>query len=266
LKKNIHDIILVGAGNVATHLGRELNHHFRIKQVYSRSVIPARKLADLLQTNYTTDLIQLDYSADVYLFCLQDDALLPVLRSTRFDDQLLIHTSGSQPMSVFKGFSKNYGVLYPVQTFTMDRIISLENVPVCIEGNNPENNEILEYIGLSISGKVMKMDSDKRKILHLSAVFACNFSNHMYALAEKLLKENDMDFELLKPLILETANKIEYHSPVAGQTGPAVRGDTEIIQDHIGLLANSPELQKIYTFVSNSIASISGEKESENRT
>ena len=169
-------------------------------------------------------------------------------------------------MSVFKGFSKNYGVLYPVQTFTMDRIISLENVPVCIEGNNPENNEILEYIGLSISGKVMKMDSDKRKILHLSAVFACNFSNHMYALAEKLLKENDMDFELLKPLILETANKIEYHSPVAGQTGPAVRGDTEIIQDHIGLLANSPELQKIYTFVSNSIASISGEKESENRT
>jgi len=255
LKKPIHDIVLVGAGNVATHLGKALKDQgYHIIQVYSRTLKSAKILSSQLNAAFITDIGRLNYNADLYLFCLKDEALLPVLCQTSFTDQLLVHTSGTIPIIVFQGFSNKYGVLYPVQTFSKTRRLELNNVPFCIEANNPETALILENLVSGISKNIIFMDSEKRKLLHLAAVFACNFPNHMYLLAEEILKIKDLSFELIKPLILETAAKILEFDPKNAQTGPAVRGDQKILEEHLHMLKNLPEIQKIYTFVSNSIS------------
>jgi len=255
LKKKLHNIVLVGAGNVAIHMGKAFRDQgYRIVQVYSRTLKSARRLSSKLDTAFTTNINRLDYTADLYLFCLKDDALLPVLCETHFTKQLLVHTSGTLPLNIFQDYSKNYGVLYPVQTFSKTRRLDMSDVPFCIEASNPDAALILENLVSDISKNIIFMDSEKRKFLHLAAVFACNFPNHMYHLAEKVLLIKGLSFDLLKPLILETAGKILETDPKNAQTGPAVRGDQNILEEHLHLLKNLPEIQKIYTFVSNSIS------------
>jgi predicted short-subunit dehydrogenase-like oxidoreductase (DUF2520 family) len=255
LVKNIRNIVLVGAGNVATHLGLALNNlGYHIIQVYSRTEESARRLSSQLGTAFTTNITRLDHDADLYLFCLKDDAVPSVLYRLSFTEQLLVHTSGTLPLSVFKNCSGNYGVLYPVQTFSRERKLDLMGVPLCIEANRPDVLNLLEILAKEISGNVLFMDSEKRKILHLAAVFACNFPNHMYVIAEKILSSNGLSFELIKPLIIETAGKITDIDPSGAQTGPAVRGDRKILEEHLRILKDLPDIQKMYTFVSNSIS------------
>jgi predicted short-subunit dehydrogenase-like oxidoreductase (DUF2520 family) len=254
LNTTINNIVLVGAGNVATHLGIALKKlGYRIIQVFSRTVGSARELSGKLESGYITKLTELDYSADLYLFCLKDDVLLDVLKQTLFTNQILVHTSGSLPLNIFKDFGFHFGVIYPVQTFIKERNLDLTNVPFCIEANTPYAENILKCLASELSQKVEVVDSEKRKIIHLAAIFACNFTNHMYLLADRLMRENGLDFDLLKPLIQETAAKIMEIDPETAQTGPAKRGDNQIIEDHVQLLKDSPGMQKIYTFVSDSI-------------
>jgi predicted short-subunit dehydrogenase-like oxidoreductase (DUF2520 family) len=263
LDTTVHNIVLIGAGNVATHLGTALKQKgHKIIQVFSRTIKSARKLADRLDTDRITNLTELDYSADIYLFCLKDDVLQDVLKHTSFTNQVLVHTSGSLALDIFKGFGKHFGVVYPVQTFSSNREIDLINVPFCIEANTSYSESILVKLASGLSRKVKIVDSEKRKIVHLAAVFACNFTNHMYLLAKRLMHENGLDFDYLKPLIQETAAKIMEMDPETAQTGPAKRGDNQILEDHIQLLKNLPGMQKIYTFVSESIAqTTSGKKD-----
>jgi predicted short-subunit dehydrogenase-like oxidoreductase (DUF2520 family) len=249
-----YNVVLVGAGNVATHLGIALKKKGnRIIQVFSRTVESARRLSGKLESTCITKLTELDYSADIYLFCLKDDVLLDVLKQTSFNNQILVHTSGSLPISIFKDFGIHYGVLYPVQTLIKERHIDLSAGPFCIEASTPHAEDILKNLALGLSRQVHLVDSEKRKIIHLAAVFACNFTNHMYYIADKLMRENGLDFDLLKPLIQETAAKILEMDPESAQTGPAKRGDNQILEDHIQLLKDLPGIQKIYTFVSKSI-------------
>ena len=253
--KNIRNIVLVGAGNVASHLGPALNKlGYHITQVYSRTEESARRLSSQLGTAFTTDISRLDHHADLYLFCLKDDVVPSLLRCLSFSEQLIVHTSGTLPLSVFKDCSENYGVFYPVQTFSREREINLMGVPLCIEANRPDVSNRLEILAKEISGNVLFMDSEKRKILHLAAVFACNFPNHMYVIAENILSSNGLSFELIKPLIMETAGKIAEIDPSSAQTGPAIRGDQNILEEHMQLLKDLPDIQKMYTFVSNSIS------------
>ncbi len=249
------NIVLVGAGNVATHLGIALKKQgHNIIQVFSRTKESARKLSAELDATYITKLNELDYSADIYLFCLKDDVLPDALKQTSFTNQILVHTSGSLPLSIFKDFSFHYGVFYPVVTFSKDRNLDLANVPFCIEGSTAYTENILLNLALELSQKVQSVNTEKRKIIHLAAVFACNFTNHMCLIADKLMRENGLDFDLLKPLIQETASKILEMDPEAAQTGPAIRGDNQILEDQLQLLKDLPLFQKIYTFVSESIA------------
>lgn len=253
--KKIRNIVLVGAGNVATHLGLALkNLGYHITQVYSRTKGSAMRLSSQLGTAFTTNISRLDYKADLYLFCLKDDAVIPVLCRSRFTEQILVHTSGTLPLTVFQGCSKNYGVLYPVQTFSRVRKLDLGGVPLCIEANNPDLVNLLEILAKGISGNVLFIDSEKRKILHLAAIFACNFPNHMYFLAEKILSSSGLNFDLIKPLIMETAGKILEIDPFTAQTGPAVRGDQKILEEHLRILKELPDIQKLYTFVSDNIS------------
>lgn len=222
-------------------------------QVYSRTAERAGRLADNLQTTSSTLIDELDYSADAYFFCLPDDVIQTVLDQTSFGEQLLVHTAGSVDMDIFKGHSSNYGVLYPLQSFSDSGKPDWSVIPLCIEGNNADNESILRKLAERISGKVISLDSEKRRFLHLAAVVASNFSNHMYALAWQLARHSGLDPSLLIPLIRETTEKAIILGPAKAQTGPAIRADVNTLKEHIGLLEGQPEIQKIYTFVSESI-------------
>jgi predicted short-subunit dehydrogenase-like oxidoreductase (DUF2520 family) len=165
----------------------------------------------------------------------------------------MIHTAGSVPSNVFENWTSDFGVLYPLMTFTKTRSIDFRTVPVCIEANTKENEERLKGIAEKISDNVSAVNFENRKIMHMAAIFACNFTNHMYRIAYDILHHNEFDFGILKPLIMETARKVLEMSPHEAQTGPASRHDKNILCVHQLMLQDQPEWQKIYTFVSESI-------------
>jgi predicted short-subunit dehydrogenase-like oxidoreductase (DUF2520 family) len=255
-----HTIVLIGSGNVATQLGIALHEAgYFISQVYSPTKRSAEALSKRINAEAITDLKKLALNASVYILAVKDDAIALVAKELKLKDKLIVHTSGSVPMDVLKTASKNYGVFYPLQTFSKDKQIDFRTVPVCIEANSKETSDQLQYFAKSISGNVKKVNSEQRRKIHLAAVFACNFSNHMYVIADKLLAKDKLSFDLLRPLIQETADKIKNNAPAKMQTGPAIRGDKATIGAHTKLLGKEKNLQRIYTLLSESIIS-SGKK------
>lgn len=247
-------ITIIGSGNVATHLSLQLkNCGFEIVQVYSKNIENAKILAEKLNANYTSQMNEINFNSDVYIISVSDSAIEQIVENLNINNKIILHTSGSTSMDVFKNKFDNYGVLYPLQTFSKNRKIEFENIPIFIEANNEKSFEIIEKIANKISTKVYKSDSETRKTLHISAVFANNFTNQMYAIAKNLLDKKNIDFDVLKPLISETTQKIFELSPENAQTGPAVRNDEIIINSHLEMLKNKPKLEKIYKFVSDSI-------------
>lgn len=247
-------IILIGAGNVATHLGMALkNAGNEILQVYSKTENSASFLARTLDTRFTTKVSEIDPNADLYVLSVSDDYVDQVLDKITFKDKLVVHTSGFLPMDILKQSSDNYGVFYPLQTFSKERSVDMKNVPICIEANSPMNLDKIRRIAQQISNDVRQINSEQRKVLHLSAVFACNFPNFMYTIAQKILQNQDLDFNMLKPLILETAQKVQELDPAIAQTGPAIRGDKKVIASHMELLKGYPGYQKLYQIISEQI-------------
>lgn len=251
----IQNVILIGAGNLATQLALCLHEHgTEVKQVFSRTPESAQKLAQKVNASYTSNLGELDKNADLFLIAVKDSAIQEVLENIRLDEnQLIVHTAGSVPMSILNGFTLNYGVFYPLQTFSKNRKVEFSDIPICIEANHPSNMDKLQFLAEKLSNTVRQLNSEERKTLHLAAVFANNFVNHFYILAAEILQDKKLKFDLLKPLIHETAAKIAALQPIEAQTGPAKRNDQIIIQDHLKMLHNKPESQKIYSFVTESI-------------
>jgi len=210
-------------------------------------------LAREINADYTIKASDITKSADIYIVALKDSAVKDVLSGFDFQNKLIVHTSGSLPLSALKPFSENYGVLYPLQTFSKTREIDFTEIPVFIEANYPENESILKLIAEKISKKVSVLNSEKRKSLHIAAVFACNFVNHFYSLAAGYLDAHDIPFDVLYPLIEETARKAQEIPPKEAQTGPAVRFDETIINDHLQGLEQFPELKALYNSISKSI-------------
>ena len=251
----IENIVMIGSGNVSTQLALALiEKGIHVKQVYSQSTESARILSEKVNAGFTNDLFQLDTEADLYVIAVKDPAIQEVLENLRLrENQLIVHTAGSVPMNILEGFTSNYGVFYPLQTFSKSRKVDFSDIPICIEANHPSNLMKLEELGKRLSGTVSQINSDERKTLHLAAVFTNNFVNHFYSIGAEILHDKKLDFELLKPLIRETAAKIETLHPVEAQTGPARRNDQTIIGQHLKMLQNKPEYQKIYSFVTESI-------------
>lgn len=248
------NIVLIGSGNVATQMGLALKKTgHNILQVYSRTKSSGRALALKLRAQPLNDLKKISQTADLYIIAIKDDVVNSIVRQLNINGKLVVHTSGSLPLKTLKSVSSNYGVLYPLQTLSKNKIIDFSSVPLCIEANTKVNEKKLLAIAGSISKQVHLVDSEKRKVLHLAAVFACNFTNHMYALAEKLLRKNKLPFELLLPLIYETADKIKHASPSKMQTGPAIRNDKSIMKAHMILLSKQKKMKKIYKLMSQSI-------------
>lgn len=251
----IENVVIIGAGNLATQLGLALTEKgIKVVQVFSRKAEPAKELAQKLNSEFTVDLSLLKKDADLYIIAVKDSAISEVLENIKPDDnKFIVHTAGSVPMRILEGFSTNYGVFYPLQTFSKSRKVDFSNIPICIEANHPSNLLKLEFLGRKLSDSVSQINSEERKTLHLAAVFTNNFVNHLYAIGADILHDQKLNFDLLKPLIAETAAKVGELHPVDAQTGPAKRYDKSIIDAQLNMLENRPEYRKIYSFVTESI-------------
>lgn len=252
----IHSVVLVGAGNVATHLGRALvDAGYNLRQVYSRTEASASALGQTLGCAYTASAAEVVTDADLYIVSVRDDALSEVLPwvSRLNPSALYVHTAGSVDMNVWSGLVARYGVLYPMQTFSKQRKVDFSTVSFFIEALLADDLSHLRDLGVRLGGKVYEATSRQRRYLHISAVFACNFANHMYAIADQILAEQHLPFDALLPLIDETARKVHQLPPRQAQTGPAVRRDEAVMNSHLDLLASSPQWADLYRRISRSI-------------
>ena len=246
-------IVFIGAGNVATHMSKAfLKTDNKVIQVYSRTIEHAQILADEVHADFTNDLENIRNDADMYIFSVKDDALPEILHRMPKTGGIWIHTAGSVPQHIFAPYLTNYGVIYPLQTFSKNRSISFSKTPLFIEASNAETRKIIESLATTLSPKVYYLNGEKRQYLHLSAVFACNFANHMYTLAADILENEGIPYDVLKPLIEETAEKVKEMSPRNAQTGPAVRFDKQVMKKHLDLLKDE-EKKHIYRLLSESI-------------
>jgi predicted short-subunit dehydrogenase-like oxidoreductase (DUF2520 family) len=248
-------IVLVGSGNVATHLGKALYQAgVNIVGVYSKTYSHACELASFLKA-YPTDRIEELPDAEIFLFAVSDNALSNVIQQVaqRFSHRTFIHTAGSISLNVFAGCALNAAVMYPMQTFTKSLTVDFKGLPIYIEATNEATYSLVEQLALSLDADVKKLTSDERQWLHLAAVFACNFANHCYTLAAEVMQHVNLPFSDLIPLIETTTKKLYTTHPILGQTGPALRHDTVVMDKQIKLLADDELKQKIYSLMSRSI-------------
>ena len=251
------EVVLLGSGNVATHLFKAFSaaEGIHVKQVYNHS---KNSLAYFRNKTETTTQISELFEADIYLMALKDDVIPTVAAQLQDKQGLIVHTSGSVALDALNG-CKRKGVLYPLQTFSKENEVIYSEIPFCLEANTPEDLQLLKSLAEMISGKAYEINSQQRRKLHLSAVFVCNFVNHLYAVGEQICQKSEIPFDILKPLIAETARKVQNASPAKVQTGPAIRNDQSTIKGHLELL-ESNENKKIYELLTSAIQTFHGKK------
>lgn len=249
--------VIIGAGNVATHLAYAYKDILNISQIFSRNTGNAKILAELIGCdNYTNDPRLIVPDADIYIFSVKDDAIEPLLDKIHIPRKAIaIHTSGSVSKNIFENRAHKFGILYPLQTFTKNIPVDFKKIAFFIEGNNTETYRDIEILAKYLSDNVYEADSEKRKQLHIAAVFACNFANNMWSIANEITDKNNLPFEVLLPLIQATVDKLKYTNPINAQTGPAVRQDRKIINDHIEMLDGNKK--DIYRIISDNIIKMS---------
>ena len=253
-------VAIIGTGNVGYHLAKEFEKaaNIRLTNIVSRSNDRARNLISELQLMHAKplEICNLDQTKCDFIVLSVPDQILPnVIKSTNFPKEaIVVHTSGSQPMNILSKHPK-YGVFYPFQTFTTSQEVNFKEIPIFIEGND-QSIDIIEKVALALSNKVKKVSSADRQKIHLAAVYACNFSNHLYRMAEDILEDANLNLGDLEHLMRETVDKAVAISAAKAQTGPAVRGDKNIISEHLALLENHPDKKQLYELLSSQIASL----------
>ena len=252
-------VSLIGAGNLATNLAHALlkaNHN--ILAVYSRTMSSASLLANQIGATATDDIMLLHDDADVFIIAVKDDVIADVaaILRQRMPDALIAHTAGTVAMSAIPGSHR--GVFYPMQTFSKQRIVDFRNIPLFVEAQEENDLKVLTSLAESLSDSVMHLDDERRKLLHLAAVFCCNFANHCSAIAEKILTDNGIPFDVMLPLVNETNAKLNQCAPHDAQTGPAVREDHHVMDAHINLLngLDMTQFAEIYKILSDSIINL----------
>jgi predicted short-subunit dehydrogenase-like oxidoreductase (DUF2520 family) len=250
-------VVLIGAGNLAWHLGQRLHEKgFPILQVFSRNLTPARELAQELEADPIVRLAEAQVDADWYILAIADDAIAAVAQKLAINGNktaLYTHTSGSTPSTLLQSFFDRFGVFYPLQTFSKDRKPDFSQIPICVEAHDSKDRELLLHWAAQISETAIHLTDRQRGHLHLAAVFVNNFPNFLFSIGEKILTEEKIDSEILRPLILETAQKVQDHPASGMQTGPAVRADLRTIQTHLEKLKNHPEWEALYRTLSRLI-------------
>ncbi|MDR3272271.1 MAG: DUF2520 domain-containing protein [Flavobacteriaceae bacterium] len=245
-------VVILGAGNVAFHLTKALlENTVNVVQIFNRTLEKAENLANNYNIRFTNQISEIE-QADLYIICASDRAISEISYYIPFEDCLVVHTSGSMPVSVLKGKYRK-GVFYPLQTFSKKRMIEYGDIPFLVEAENADDEQLLVKLSERISKEVHVVDSEKRLKIHMAAIWAGNFTNHMYFIGNEVCKQQNLPFDILRPLIKETCAKVmDGMLPYDAQTGPAKRKDTLVIDKHLALLENSKYLQ-VYKTITDSI-------------
>jgi predicted short-subunit dehydrogenase-like oxidoreductase (DUF2520 family) len=251
-------VSILGAGNVGTHLMRAVQSakNLNLVQWYSRN--PKSVKFPIKDIEFCHDLERLKM-ADVYIIAVSDKAISDLSKQLPFENRLVVHTSGSVAMKHLD-IKHRRGVFYPLQTFSLTSEVAFSEVPFCIETMQKEDSKFLKTLANEMGSPSYMINTEQRQALHLSAVFVNNFTNQMYRIAHELSDFKSINFEVLNPLILETAKKVQHISPYSAQTGPAKRNDQVTIKQHLRTLESHPEYQSIYELLTNSIKHTHGFK------
>lgn len=231
------DIIIIGSGNVAYHLAKAFSEkQIIVKQLFGRNERKLSELSEKLQIQYSTEKLE---DADLYLICVSDSAVADMSAKINRKNCIVAHTAGSLPTDVLKGEYRK-ACFYPLQTFSKNKVLNYAEIPFFIETESPADCNLLEDLAHRVSTRVLRVTFETRKYIHLTAVFTCNFTNHLFARAKEIADKQGIPFEYFLPLIRETTEKISFLNPRDAQTGPAIRGDEAVLKMHQKLLSGSP--------------------------
>lgn len=242
-------IVIIGAGNVGGHLAKRFEEKgVEVLQILTRHWDKHQGLNHILKAQFITSFDEIATGADAYILAVNDNSITEVAEKIclKADNRLIAHTSGATASTVLKPYSSRFGILYPLQTFSEIRSQDWENLPVCVDANNSKDLNLLRELALFLSPKVYEITDEQRSILHIAATFVNNFGNYLFQIAEQIVISENIPFQLLKPLIVETAAKVQNHSPADMQTGPARRGDIKTIEKHLSYLEKYPDFHELY--------------------
>jgi predicted short-subunit dehydrogenase-like oxidoreductase (DUF2520 family) len=244
------EVVIIGSGNLAQHLIKAFAKS-DIVTVIQAIARQKTSLSHLLDSSKITSNSNALMNADLYIIAVSDNAIHEVASKIPFQNKLVVHTSGSVAMDYLDAKNRK-GVFYPLQTFSKNTAVDFTIIPICLEAQNEEDYKLLEIVAQSISNSIYNINSKQRQVLHVSAVFVCNFVNHLYKIGSDICTQNNIPFDILRPLITETAHKIISLSPTDAQTGPAKRNDTQTINAHLNFLTDTHQ-KEIYKIITKSI-------------
>jgi predicted short-subunit dehydrogenase-like oxidoreductase (DUF2520 family) len=245
-------ICIIGSGNVAHFMGKKLLHsQHQVVQIVSPNIEHARKLAEELNCDYSDLLTKINPTVDVVILAINDDALKNVETNEVLKTKIVIHTAGAVSLKDIKQISNDVACIWPVYSISKNNLPSSNKIPLAVNFSSIDIKNTIMDIALAISSNVFLLTDEQKTVAHVSAVFANNFSNHLFAIAEKLLDKQQIPFEILMPLIKNTVEKLNNHSPFENQTGPAIRNDEKTIQKQLNLLTHEDKI--IYETISKSI-------------
>jgi len=250
-------VVLLGAGNVASHLYKAFREAegIKVSQWYNRTIKPINDYGNEVKI---TDTISELLEADAYIIAVSDDAIGPLSKTLPFENRLVLHTSGST--SAYDIDKKNRrGVFWPLQTFSKSTPVDFSTIPICLETLVKKDYAFVKTLARTITHKTHRINSDQRQALHLAAVFVNNFTNQLYRVAHEITESKGAEFNILKPLIQETANKVQELSPYLAQTGPALRNDKKTIKRQLKQLEKE-EHKAIYELLTQSIKNTHGKR------
>lgn len=247
-------VAIIGAGNVATHLAKALhNADIEVLSIWSNQVDNAKILAQQVNADAVNTIHEIAKSdSDVIFIAVKDDKVAEIVEQLKSYKGIVLHTAGAIAMDILNTF-ENHGVFYPLQTFSKAKSLNFSAVPICLEANNLQTLNVLEKLCIALNCKYYSVSSEKRSTLHVAAVFACNFPNYLYQISADILAKDGLDFDIIRPLIAETAQKVQIASPADVQTGPAIRNDQKTMDNHLQLLKTQPEWLAIYKLLSEQI-------------
>jgi len=254
VRKEIKNIVVIGSGNVSYHMIRAFTlKEVNVLQILAHNEKTALKLSKIFSLPYIMDPARLIKEADLYILAVQDDRIRETALQLGLKEQLLVHTSGFTSIDVLNGASNRTGVIWPLQTLSFANVLDYSHIPFFLEGNSTEISEKLFQFTSLVSDKIMITDSPTRQKIHLAAVIASNLTNQLYAISASILERQDIPFNVLVPLISETAAKAGRQHPLLSQTGPAVRKDMRVIEKHLELLRDDPAFRDIYRLITDNI-------------
>lgn len=248
-------ISIIGSGRVATQLSKKLyTTGHSIQQIYSRNFKTAQHLAKLVEAQAVQTVDEIQPNAAIYILAIKDDAIQDLIPQLEvIQDKIVTHTSGTVPSTIFEDYFDNFGVFYPLQTFSDHKEADFDTLPFCIHASNQKTQTTLINLAQSICPNVYAINDHQRASLHVAAVIVNNFSNYLFGIAHDICEQEKVSFDILKPLIRETVAKIEQHTPQTVQTGPAARKDYHTIENHLDFLEKKPIYKEIYQLLSNAI-------------